>query len=196
MAKRLIATGDNSEPYIPTDAGFKEFNYSEIDIFHPPGRCIPVDQVVETVEETRWPTSLAEQFRVKFGMSMPTINDDKAPERDTVNFPRFGKTAMYPEAVRLLFIPDNWFRTMYPITGVTGPYVLTFGLVTFLFSKEWLIYEHEMHTGVHIAILFTILLKKFGPIANRYLEGMSDVSKHLNSLVVESHERKKKNRSR
>lgn len=178
VSVRKITTGDNSEVYVPSDAGFREFGYDE-QIYWPPGRTIPMEAVVETVEEAKWDQSLAEMFNVKFGQSMPTIHDDEAPERDVVNYPRFGKWQTYPEAVRLLVIPDNWFRTMYPKTGVTGPYVLTFGLLNFLFSKEWLIYEHEMHVGVHIAIILTFVIKKFGPLANRYLEGVADVRIHL-----------------
>jgi hypothetical protein len=175
VAKRCITTGDNSEVYIPTDAGYKEFNYLDGMIHWPPERTIPDDEVVETVDQCRWDKTLAEYYRVKFGQSMPTIHDDDAPERDVVNFPR-PKMATYPEATRLVILPDSWFRELYPKTGVTGPYLLTFGLLNFLFSKEWLIYEHEMHLGVHLAAFFTYITYKFGPGISRYLEGVCDVS--------------------
>ena len=177
--KRCIATGDNNEEYVATDAAFKEFQIDEDMLYWPPGRMILSDKVVEKVEDCRWDKTLAEQFCVKFGQSMPTIHDDDprtaAPERDLVNYPR-PKRVIYPEATRLLIFPDNWFRELYPKTGVTGPYVLVLGLGTFLFSKEWLIYEHEMHFGVHLAILITAMVYKWGPLISRYLEGAIDVS--------------------
>lgn len=175
VTKRCIATGDNNEVYIPTDAGYKEYNYLDGVIYFPPSRTEIHEGVAETIDECRWDKTLAEYFRVKFGQSMPTIHDDKAPERDLVNFPRV-KSPIYPEATRLVIIPDNWFRELYHKTGVTGPYVLTFGLLNFLFSKEWLIYEHEMHLGVHLALFFTFVTYKFGPAISKFLEGAMDVS--------------------
>lgn len=177
--KRGIATGDNNEVYIPSDAVFRELQFDNDLVYYPPSRTIIEEDVADSVDDCRWDQSLAQMFRVKFGQSMPTIHDDDAdkrpPERDVVNFPR-PKRLLYPEATRLVIFPDNWFRTLYPKTGVTGPYVLTFGMLTFLFSKEWLIYEHEMHFGVHLAILISAAVYKFGPTVSRALIGIIDVS--------------------
>lgn len=175
VVRRCIATGDNNEVYIPTDAGYKEFQYDDDVVYWPPSRTIMVEEPCDTVEETRWDQTLAQYYRVKFGQSMPTIHRDKAPERDLVNYPPH-KVNIYPEAVRLLILPDNWFRELYSRTGVTGPYCLTFGVLAFLFSKEWLIYDHEMHFGWHLAIVVWFFVHKFGPITNRYIEGIVDVS--------------------
>jgi len=170
---RGIATGDNNQPYVATDAGFKEFNYEADLIYYPP--CVPElgSQVVATVEETRWDEPLADMLRVRFGKNMPTVLDDKDPERDVVNFPRY-KPVTYPEATRFVIIPDNWFRALYPKTGVTGPYALTLGFVAFLVSKEWLIMDHEMVVGFSLAMICTYVFKKWGTLGSRYLEGMRD----------------------
>jgi F-type H+-transporting ATPase subunit b len=170
---RGAATGDNSQVYIPSDAGFKEFQYSDEIFFLPPQSPGIKEVVVDTIDETQWNESLEDQMEVKFGKNMPTINDEKNPERDVVNFPRV-KRPTYPEGHRLIIFPDSWFRAMYNKTGVTGPYALVGGLTTFLLSKEWLVIEHEMVTGFSLFIIFTYILKKWGELGNRYFEGMID----------------------
>lgn len=79
---------------------------------------------------------------IKFGENMPTVHDDKSPERDTVNYPRLPIPDNTPPT-RWHIIPESWFQFLYPKTGKTGPYVLFGGLSTFLLSKEWLVTEHE-----------------------------------------------------
>lgn len=166
-------TGNNDEVYIPNDSGFKEFNYTDDLIDWPPPVPGVTEEAVQTLEEYRWSESLAEQIRVNFGRNMPTILDEKNPDRDLVNFPR-PKKDIYPEATRLIIIPDSWFRAMYNKTGVTGPYCLTLGVISFLLSKEWMIIEHEMVVGASLAVIATVILKKWGPMINRYLEGAID----------------------
>lgn len=162
----------------------KEFNYDPGLFFHPPGDAILEENVVETVEDAKFKEPLTEILRVNFGPNMPTINDDKNPQRDVVNFPR-EKPATYPEAVRWFIIPDNWFRAFYDKTGVTGPYCLVGGLTCFLLSKEWLIIEHEMLVGFSLATIWWAVNSKYGKDIHRYLEGAIDVSIHvIHSVTV------------
>ena len=192
IAKRCIATGDNNEVFIPSDAKFKEFQVDPDFIYWPPVYEGMYDEtVVNTVEETKWDQPLADALDIHFGKWMPTIHDDdptKNPERDVVNYPR-PTSKLYPEGVRLLIFPDFWFRGLYHRTGVTGPYCLTFGVLTFLFSKEWLIYEHEMHSGVHLFILGAVILKKFGKQIGEYLDSVADAERYYwNRWQTESKE--------
>ena len=170
---RGVATGDNNEVYIPTDSAFKEYQYEKGLLFEPPPSPGLEEVVVNSVEEGRWQLPLEEQLDIRFGRNMPTINDDKDPERDLVNFPR-PKQATYPEGTRLIIFPDSWFRAMYNKTGVTGPYALVGGITTFLLSKEWLIIEHEMVVGFSLFCILTFILKKWGAAASKYLEGMRE----------------------
>jgi len=63
------------------------------------------------------------------------------PLRDYVNFPREEPTEWCP-ATRHGWVPETYFTQMGEVTGVTGPYVLPAGILTFLFSKEILMHEH------------------------------------------------------
>lgn len=69
--------------------------------------------------------------------------------RDRVNFPRT-KQVEYAPKVRFFFLPDRWFNNFYDKTGVTGPYMLTIGITTFLLSKELWVLDHEFYSGVSI----------------------------------------------
>lgn len=66
-----------------------------------------------------------------------------SPQRDLKNFPNLGMPERCPP-VRLGFIPETWFQSLYEKTGVTGPYFLGGGLLTFLLSKEIIIMEHNL----------------------------------------------------
>jgi hypothetical protein len=47
------------------------------------------------------------------------------PERDIVNYPH-PNSLEFPHKVRLGLIPDSFFRFVYPVTGETGVYCLSF----------------------------------------------------------------------
>jgi len=149
-----------------------------MEVFTPPKIPVIEKVVVETVDETRQVKTLAEELNIRFGPHMPTIEDDKKPGRDAVNFPRPTRLE-HPDGVRLIIIPESWFAYFYDKTGVTGPYVFTAGFLTFLLSKEWLIIEHEMVVGASLFVILTVGLKKFGPAANKYIEGACETEERL-----------------
>lgn len=120
---------------------------------------------------------LQRDMRVLFGPEMPTIHDDKKPGRDAINFPRLNM-AEYAPATTFHFIPQSWMRFFYPKTGVTGPWAFMGGVGTFLWSKEWLIFEHEMLTAFSTTIIVTYALLKFGPRLSKWLRDESDSLSH------------------
>lgn len=85
-------------------------------------------------------------------------------ERDLVNFPRRSMEA-YPGECRLGFIPIGFFEQFYPKTGATGGYVCLGTILTFLYSKEILIMDHEFYTGVCMYMLVYTVIKLYGPAA-------------------------------
>jgi len=97
----------------------------------------------------------------------------EGPERDVVNFPRL-KRPIYPGKVRLGFLPDEWFQFFYPKTGVTGPYLFGTGLVTYLYSKEIMVMDHEFYVGITIIVMIWGAMKKFGPSLAKYLDDQVD----------------------
>ena len=119
--------------------------------------------------------SLEDFLNIRFGPEMATINDDKSPSRDTKNFPRIG-APIHADRTRLYLLPNSWFEYFYDKTGVTGPYVfgVTFG--TFLLSKEIYIIDHEIFTGISLAILTAFVCVKFGPKMREWYCTLADVS--------------------
>jgi len=101
------------------------------------------------------------------------LHIDEGPERDVKNFPRL-KRPIYPGKVRLGFLPEEWFTMLYPKTGVTGPYLLGTGLITYLYSKELLLMDHEFYVGVVIVGMCVYGMKKFGPDLAKYLDDQVD----------------------
>jgi len=172
----------------PKSALLESIPYREPDEFHLPlinkpnkmlliegtssGKMPPV-KLSEPRPDSEIPTervtlaSLQREFRVVFGEKMPTIHDDKDPQRDLVNFPRQPQLLDTPPTVAHV-IPASWFKFFYPKTGVTGPYVFGTGFISFLLSKEWLVVEHELAGGLSTAIVISILIKKYGPLLSSW----------------------------
>jgi len=101
------------------------------------------------------------------------LNINEGPERDLKNFPRL-KRPLLPGKVRLGFLPDEWFTFFYPKTGVTGPYLFGSGLVTYLYSKEILVMEHEFYVGLCIIMMTVYGVKQFGPSLAKTLDDAVD----------------------
>ncbi|XP_063708547.1 ATP synthase subunit b, mitochondrial [Culicoides brevitarsis] len=76
----------------------------------------------------------------------------------------------HPEKVRMGFIPDSWFKALYPKTGVTGPYMFGTGLVTYLCSKEIYVMEHEFYNGLALGLMVIFAVKQFGPAVAKWAD--------------------------
>ncbi|XP_057341868.1 ATP synthase subunit b, mitochondrial [Microplitis mediator] len=81
---------------------------------------------------------------------------------------------LHPDPVRHGFIPEEWFQFFYNKTGYTGPYMFTFGLSTYLISKEFYVLEHEYYTGIACLLMSIILVKNLGPSMAKYLDSEMD----------------------
>lgn len=127
----------------------------------------------ETTMEKYTPEKVEEELRVSFGKNMPTIDDDKSPQRDLVNFPTQKQNLDTPPT-RFHIIPESWFQFFYPKTGLTGPYTFAFTFSTFLFSKEWMVVEHEFGAGVSSTIIFAYAIKNYGPMAMQWYRKKTD----------------------
>lgn len=99
----------------------------------------------------------------------PVSKMPEGPERDVVNFPRIKRAIDTPKA-SLGFIPESYFRLFYPRLGVTGGWTFGIGFTAYILSKEIWVMEHEFWNGVSLAIIFTYVIKKFGPALSAYLE--------------------------
>lgn len=80
----------------------------------------------------------------------------------------------HPGKVRLGFLPDEWFQFFYNKTGVTGPYTFGVGLITYLCSKEIYVMEHEYYSGLSLAIMAIVAVKKLGPAVAKWADGEID----------------------
>ena len=99
------------------------------------GIKIKYDEIEE--EMTRWEVA----NEVYFGK-----------DRDTKNFPHMPIPEKCPP-VKFGILPESWFTAMYNKTGVSGPYLLTVGLVGTLFSKEYLVIDHGMMDMLFFPVL-------------------------------------------
>lgn len=114
---------------------------------------LPVEEVVKNWEEAN---------KIYYG-----------PERDYTNFPRLVLPTTNPP-VRMGFIPETWFKMFEEKTGVTGPYVFGFGLVTFLLSKEIWIVEHGFSHFLAFWIVFYYIYRKYGSQIGGYLDRLGE----------------------
>ncbi|KAF2359117.1 ATP synthase F0 complex subunit B/MI25 [Trinorchestia longiramus] len=100
-----------------------------------------------------------------------------AEVRNEVDFPRRARP-IDPAPVRMGFIPETWFELLYPKTGVTGPYVLGTGLITYLLSKEIYVLEHEFYSGLVMGVMAIYCIKRFGPTVAETLDSQIEEAKN------------------
>jgi len=104
------------------------------------------------------------------------------PERDLVNFPR-PVPLVNPSPVRMGFIPQGWFDMFYNKTGVTGPYMLGAGMITFLVSKEIYVLDHEFYLGLIMYSFYGYMVHRFGPDVSKQMAiANEEENKELDAL--------------
>lgn len=97
----------------------------------------------------------------------------EGPERDLVNFPR-RVFKPHSDPTRFLFIPEEWFDFFYKKTGVTGPYVLGGGYISYLLSKEVWVYDHDFPYVVAMGLLISLGYYKGGDIVGKFIKNLHD----------------------
>ena len=60
-----------------------------------------------------------------------------------------------------------FFTALFPKTGVTGPYLIPFGITTFLFSKEWYNWDDSAVRGLLVWVIISLAVKEMGPMASK-----------------------------
>ncbi|KAJ8924452.1 hypothetical protein NQ315_007249 [Exocentrus adspersus] len=75
-----------------------------------------------------------------------------------------------PGKVLFAFIPEEWFKSFIPKTGVTGfgTFLFTFG--TYLVSKEYYVMEHNFYNGLGMFFLVWGVIKYMGPDVAKYFD--------------------------
>ncbi|XP_062396417.1 ATP synthase F(0) complex subunit B1, mitochondrial [Sardina pilchardus] len=71
-------------------------------------------------------------------------------------------------------IPEELFTILYPKTGVTGPYMLGTGLLTYMLSKEIYIINHETFAAACMGIVIVYGIKKFGPDVAAFADKLNE----------------------
>merc|ERR1712213_105125 len=70
--------------------------------------------------------------------------------------------------------PEEYFSFFAPKTGVTGGYIFALSFGSFLCSKEYIIFEHEMHVGMVFAIAIVGVANVVGPGLTKSLDATID----------------------
>merc|ERR1712018_1116435 len=97
-------------------------------------------------------TQISSRFLSSTKSSSGKVEDWNSPERDWENFPDFHPPERTPP-VRHFWIPESYFQAFHSRTGVTGPYVLPFGVGIFMLSKELWVVEHNVIAGPMLFIM-------------------------------------------
>merc|ERR1711976_353884 len=95
------------------------------------------------------------------------------PERDYINYPTRRQLETNPP-VRHIIWPEAWFKNFHPKTGVTGPYAFGAGVLTYLWSKEIWVMEHDFLAGIEFYMCVGIILKMIGPSVTASLDAKAD----------------------
>ncbi|XP_017273057.1 ATP synthase F(0) complex subunit B1, mitochondrial [Kryptolebias marmoratus] len=76
--------------------------------------------------------------------------------------------------VRHGIFPEEIFQLLYPKTGVTGPYMLGTGLITYLLSKELYVINNETLSAICIFSVIIYGVKKFGPSVAAFADKLNE----------------------
>jgi F-type H+-transporting ATPase subunit b len=108
------------------------------------------------------------------------------PERDKENFPHPVQRDQNPPT-RLGFLPASWFDFFYDKTGVTGPYVLGFGALTYMFSKEIIVVEHTFLELLSLGLVMMYVSKRYGQKIGAALDKKNEeyIAKHWEEPLKE-----------
>jgi hypothetical protein len=87
-----------------------------------------------------------------------------------VNFP-YPQRVDYGMKWRMMLIPDPWCRAIEKVTGTSGPYLLTWGALTFLIQKEIIVYDEQAWLLYGFIFYYLFLSRAFGYRADKWLAG-------------------------
>uniref|UniRef100_A0A914ED01 ATP synthase subunit b n=1 Tax=Acrobeloides nanus TaxID=290746 RepID=A0A914ED01_9BILA len=100
------------------------------------------------------------------------------PERDLVKFP-YPVMVPFPPKHRLTVFPETWFRALEPITGTSGGYLLAFGVLSVLVSKEFLIWPMVgLAQTWFVWFAIALFLLRYRIQQQVYTNGMNYFAKH------------------
>lgn len=94
----------------------------------------------------------------------------KPPPPPPIDIQFLRPVRLEPPKVRHGIFPEEWFTMFYNKTGVSGPYMLGTGILTYLFSKEIYVCEHEFYSGLSMMITCIFFVKKVGPTIAKYCD--------------------------
>ncbi len=76
--------------------------------------------------------------------------------------------------MRIGLVPDEWFKALYDKTGVTGPYVLFWGAVATLLSKEYFVYWADTAEQLVFLTALIGISKLYGKQIGQFLDKEAD----------------------
>jgi len=113
------------------------------------------------------------------------------PERDYVNYPTKRQLETNPPCRHIIW-PEAWFKNFYPKTGVTGPYAFATGVLTYLWSKEIWVIEHEFFAGIEFYIAVGLILKMVAPgFKTAQDKAIAEKDAELNQIQIDEMEKYK-----
>lgn len=116
------------------------------------------------------------------GSAAPHHYPHDSPERDFVNFPA-PRQAEQAGKLRIGLVPDEWFQAMYNKTGVTGPYIVFWGGLSYILSKEIFVYWADTAEQMVFLGMVVALSKMFGKQIGDFTQSIADESN--NKIIKE-----------
>ena len=88
--------------------------------------------------------------------------------------------------LRIGLVPDEWFKAMYDKTGVSGPYILFWGAVTTILSKEYFVYWADTAEQLVFLTAVIAISKMYGKQIGQYLDSEADKGNKAELATLES----------